>query len=193
MASFIPQAAAAAIPFILSLFQSSRQPKLEQIPTISGAQQDLLDRLLADILGGGGRFGIGGELFEQGFVQPAIANFENRIAPSIRGQFSSRGVSGGKLEADAIARAGRQVEQDIISQAARQQQALIGQALGTRGTQPQFIREQQGPIERALEPLAPIGAQAGADLLNQILNMFGPQGAAAPASGIGGSRVGFRG
>lgn len=105
----------------------SRKSKPSTLSTLDPKQRQLLDKYIQALEGGGGPLGdLFGQqdpaqlrsLFENSYAKPAYQNFSRNIAPTIMGQFRSKGLGDSSYAAGALADAGTNVQQGLDSQLA---------------------------------------------------------------------------
>jgi len=109
--------------FLDALF--GRSPKKEQVSSLTGGQEDLLNFIIQQAMGGQGGFGFDEEFFQKSFTDPAMRQFEQRIAPQIQQKYIGAGAGRGSNVQDALTRAGADVQGGLDEQRA----ALLNQAL----------------------------------------------------------------
>ena len=73
-------------------FLTGSDPSLQQVDLLSSGQTSLLDDLINRILSGSGGFGFDEDFFQSSFVDPALREFQNRIAPGIQQKFIQAGA-----------------------------------------------------------------------------------------------------
>lgn len=110
--------------------------KQNQQTPIQGQQQQLIDQLLAS-LGGQGPysdlFNVNEESFNQGFREPAMAQFRNQTAPQIQQSYIASGQQRGTGLEDTLSRAGVDMDMMLNQMYAQQQQQAQQNKLGTIG------------------------------------------------------------
>ena len=162
-------------------FLTGSDPSLQQVDLLSSGQTSLLDDLINRILSGSGGFGFDEDFFQSSFVDPALREFQNRIAPGIQQKFIAAGAGRGTNVQDALTRAGTDVEGTLAQlRAGLLNQGLDRQLQGSQlalGTQTQGF--QPVPGSTGLLPdiasgiasgfAGPIGA-AGANALTSGIN-----------------------
>lgn len=186
---------------IMGLFGSKKKKKkAKPISTLDPQQQQLYNQYIQS-LGGQGpfsdlyNFNAEGynDVFYKTVGRPAYRNFNENIVPGITGQFRSNNLMNSSYTGDALARAGRDVQENLDAQRsanvfAGQQQAnqnkqnAIQNILGMQTFAMQ--KPQQGApstIDQILGTLAPKAGEWFADYLKG----FGQAGTAAPAAPIG--------
>jgi len=115
-------------------------PKTEQISALTPEQQDLLANLIDKIMSGSGGFGFDEDFFQKSFVDSALQEFDQRIAPQIQqkaigggfggatsGINSSIAQEGARLEGNLASKRG-----DLLNQALDRGLQASGLALGTK-------------------------------------------------------------
>lgn len=132
--------------------------KVKKMNNLNTGQENILDQILAGLMGQGGPFaGMFGEfdptattnMFEQGVAAPAMRNFQQRVIPSIMQSFADQGASSGL--SNSLATAGRDMEENLNSQLAQylwqaqmqhQQNRMqgLGLGLGTKAFTP-YVQE----------------------------------------------------
>jgi len=155
-------------------------PQNRQVSQFTSGQEDFLTNLLQRLTSGEGGFGFDEDSFQSSFVDPALRQFQNRIAPQIQQQFIGSGFSQGSSLENALTRAGADVQGGLDQQRAQLLNAALNRQL--QGTQTalgarQFGIEQdpgnEGFSSFALPVLGataggffggPAGAQLGAGL-----------------------------
>ncbi|MEN8236141.1 MAG: hypothetical protein ABFQ95_01110 [Pseudomonadota bacterium] len=140
-------------------------PSTQQVGTLTGGQDDLLNQIIGGLSGSGplaGLFGVNQDFFQSSFVDPALNTFQNRIAPAIQQKFIASGGARGSGLDDTLTRAGADVQGQLNQQLAglinnAQNRALQGAQLGL-GTQ--AFQNVQDPGSQGLFPelLSGIGA-----------------------------------
>ena len=143
-------------------------PKSRKVDFLNEGQTDLLNDLIRRVMSGSGGFGFDEDFFQQSYVDPAMREFEGRIAPSIQQKFIGAGTGRGSNVQDALTRAGADVEGSLAKQRAELlNQALNRQLQGTQlalGTK-QFGLEQTPGEDGFLSFAAPLlGGLAGGAL-----------------------------
>lgn len=126
----------------LSRFLFGRKEKMEQVPTMTPEQQQLLSQILGGVgapLGAGMErlseiLGGAPEAFEA-FQAPAMRQFREEIVPGIAERFT--GMDGGAQRSSAFAqtlgRAGESLAERLSAQRAGLQQQALSQLLGLTG------------------------------------------------------------
>lgn len=173
----------------MSFFFGSK-PRNERVDLLTGEQTDLLNQMIRNIMAGTGGFGFDEDFFQRSFVDPAMREFENRIAPGIQQKFIGAGAARGSNVQDALTRAGADIEgslarqrAELLNQALNRQLQGAGLALGTK----QFGIEQVPGEEGFASYALPIAGAVGGGLIG------GPAGAQIGA-GLGGAGAqGLRG
>lgn len=102
-----------------------RRSKNKRVDLLNQGQQNLLESIIERAMSGSGGFGFDEEFFEQNYVNPALRQFESRIAPSIQQKFIGAGAGRGSNLQDALTRAGADVQGSLDKQRAE----LLNQAL----------------------------------------------------------------
>lgn len=152
-------------------------PQNRQVDLFTGGQQDFLTNLLQRLMSGQGGFGFDEESFQSSFVDPALNQFQNRIAPAIQQKFIGSGFARGSSLENALTRAGADVQGSLDTKRAELINAALNRQLqGSQialGARPFGI--QQDPGSTGLLPEIAGGIGAG---------FAGPFGAAA-GRGIG--------
>ena len=123
--------------FLDTLF--GRSPKNEQVSRLTGGQDDLLNFIIQQAMGGQGGFGFDEDFFQQNFADPAMRQFEQRTAPGIQQKFIGAGAGRGSNVNDALTRAGADVQggldkqrAGLLNQALDRQLQAAGLGLGTQ-------------------------------------------------------------
>lgn len=153
-------------------------PKLDSFSLLTGGQEDVLSDLINKILGNAGGFGFNEDFFQQNYVNPALNQFQNRIAPSIQQKFIGAGAGRGSNIQDALTRAGADVQggldqkrAELLNQALNRSLQGAQFALGTKAQGFQQNPGEEGFTSFALPTLGsiaggfiggPSGAQIGA-------------------------------
>lgn len=132
------------------LFGGKKKKKPKRTSTLDPQQQALYNDYIASIRGEGPmkdlyNFDAQGynNVFDQTVAKPAYRNFNENIVPGITGQYRSNNLMNSSYSADALGRAGRDVQENLDSQRSAnifsgQQQAnqnkqnAIGGLLGTQ-------------------------------------------------------------
>jgi len=173
-------------------FFFGRGDRFEQIPTVTGGQQNILDQILGGLSGGGfgeGPLGAGLQNLMQllsgspealeAFQAPALRQFEEQIVPSIAERFSGLGAQRSSAFPQALSQAGASLAEQLSAQRAGLQSGALSQlqSLLGLGLQPQFqlasIPGQEGLFQKFAgglgEILGGLGKKAlGAGLLGAI-------------------------
>lgn len=164
------------------LFGKAKQPK--QVSTLDPQQRHLFDQYIQGLQGQGGPLGdVFGqfdpqqqrELFQKEYAKPAYENFQQNIVPGITGQFRGNNLQNSSYAGQALANAGRGVQQGLDTNLARilyeaQQGSLNRRHQGANFALGQstfgFQQPQEDPFQSLLKGLA---GSAG--------NLFGDWGA----------------
>lgn len=167
-------------------FLFGRKPQNRQVSLQTEGQQDLLNQLIQQIMGGQGGFGFDEDFFQRSFADPALRQFETQTAPSIQQRFIGAGAGRGSNVQDVLARAGADVQggidqkrAELLNQALDRQLRGAQTALGTRAFGIEQDPGEQGFFQSVIAPAA--GAAFG-----------GPVGAALGQGAAGLIRRGFR-
>jgi hypothetical protein len=97
--------------------------KIRKSQKYSPEQMQAFQQLFSSLTGGGGAFSdVFGEfdptatqqMFEQGFVEPSMRNFNQRVIPEIMQSFADQGASSGL--SNSLASAGRDLQSNLGSQ-----------------------------------------------------------------------------
>ena len=104
-------------------------PQNRQVDQFTGGQKDLLTDLINKILSGQDGFGFDEDAFQSSFVDPALKQFQNRIAPQIQQQFIGSGFSQGSSLENALTRAGADVQGGLDQQRAQLLNAALDRQL----------------------------------------------------------------
>ena len=160
-------------------FLTGSDPSLQQVDLLSSGQTSLLDDLINRILSGSGGFGFDDDFFQSSFVDPALREFQNRIAPGIQQKFIAAGAGRGTNVQDALTRAGTDVEGTLAQlRAGLLNQGLDRQLEGSRlalGTQTQGFQ----PVPGSTGLLSDIGSAVGSGSANPFGQQLGKAGASA--------------
>ncbi len=171
-------------------FFGGRQEQMQQVPTKTGGQMDLLSQILQS-LGGGGQAGqgqqaalqnligmlTGSQESFQAFEEPARRGFREQTIPDILERFSGAGARSSSGLQQTLAGAGRGLESDLAQQRGGMQKNAVMQLLANFLGQSQLGLGTQ-TFENIQRP-----AQQG---LGQTLLDFSGPGLQAVGAGIGG-------
>ena len=204
-------AAGAVIGGAVGLFGSKKKKKkkAKQISTLDPQQQKLYGDYVKSIRGEGPmadmyNFDAEGynSVFDQTIGRPAYRNFQENIIPGITGQYRQNNLMNSSYSAEALSRAGRDVQENLDAQRSAnifqgQQQSNINKqnAINNILGMQTFAYEQPGPEKKSGidQILGSIGPQAGewfADYLGNKKSSMGttPTATSAPtASGYKGT------
>ncbi len=100
-------------------------PQNRQVNQFTSGQEDFLTNLLQRLTSGQGGFGFDEDAFQSSFVDPALNQFQNRIAPAIQQSFIGQGAGRSSSLQDALTRAGADVQGGLDQQRA----SLLNEAL----------------------------------------------------------------
>ena len=164
----------------------------KKVDLLSGEQQDLLNYIIENVLGGKGGFGFDENFFQQSYVDPALKQFESRTAPSIQQKFIGAGAGRGSNIQDALTRAGADVQgsldqqrAELLNQALNRQLQGAGLALGTRPFGYEQDPGSEGFTSFALPAIgSAIGSYYGGPAGAQIGQGLGQAGATALNQGF---------
>ncbi len=178
--------------------------RIENVPTLTGGQGDLLSQLLGGLGGEGGGLEMGlqnimgllsgdpGAL--EAFQAPAIRQFEEQTVPGLAERFSGLGSGAQQSSAfgQALSSAGAGLSENLSAQRAglqqnalSQLQSLLGLGLGTQAFQPTQIAGTEGFAQGALKGLGSLAGGIGSSVLGA-----GTMGALTP--GVRGFSGGLR-
>lgn len=132
------------------------KPKREQVSLLSRGQADLLNDIIQKSMQGSEGFGMDENFFQQSFVDPALRQFQSRIAPQIQQKFIGAGAGRGSNLQDALLRAGADVQGNLdqqraqlLNQALERQLKAAQTALGTRTFANQITPGTTGLLQEA--------------------------------------------
>jgi hypothetical protein len=176
-------------------FFSGRKERYQQVPTMTGQQQDFLSQLL----GGLGAGGLGGQGYEQSiqkllqilngspeafaaYEAPMKRQFQEETMPNILERFSGSGARSSSGLQQTLAGAGEKLSENLASQRANLQQNAISQLLGN------FLKQSQlGLGTKSFENVFRPGQQSGLERLLGGLGGIGNAAGQAFGSGMGGN------
>lgn len=178
-----------AIGGTLGLFGSRKKKrKAKQISTLDPRQQELYGQYVDSLRGQGPLGNLYGydaaganQNFDANVSRPAYRNFQENIIPKITGQFRSGGLENSSYLTNALARAGRDVQENLDAQrsnmifngqqnANTSRQNAINSILGTQTFAQQRPQERSGTIDQILGKLAPNSGEWFADYLKGFKN-----------------------
>jgi len=148
-------------------FFTGQKEKMQQVPTKTAGQQDLLSQILGNL----GQGGLGGQGYEaaiqnllgilsgspeafQAFEAPAKRQFQEETIPNILERFSGAGARSSSGVQQALGGAGRQLEENLSAQRAGLQQNAVQQLLSNFMGQGQLGLGTQ-TFENILRPAQP--------------------------------------
>lgn len=131
-------------------------------------------------------------VFDQNVARPAYRGFQENIIPQITGQFRSNNLMNSSYAGEALARRGRDVQENLDALRAAQQfegqqaaqnrqQQGIQNILGMTTFDYDPSNQQPNSIDRILNGLAPVAGQTFGNFLNKRMNAGGPQSALGSA------------
>lgn len=168
--------AGAGLGFVSGLFGSKKKKKKKPKPisTLDPQQQGLYDEYVNGLRGQGPMAGqynfdanAANQNFDLNYSRPAYRNFRENIIPDITSQFRNRNTQNSSYAGQALARAGRDVQESLDAQRSNYLY---------QGEQNAFNRRQKG-VENALgtttfDYQTPAPQQKSG--IDQILNSLGP-------------------
>lgn len=176
-----------------------RRERVQQLPTKTGGQMDLLSQIL-ESLGGGGLGGQGQQAALQNllgilqgtpesfaaFEAPARRGFQEQTIPNILERFTGKGAGSSSGLQQTLAGAGRQLEEGLAQQRGTMQQNAVQQLLGN------FLRQSQlglgtQTFENVMSPEQPGWLQQLLGSLSGGMGQFGG-GVGQAAGGAAGRR-----
>lgn len=177
----------------MSFFQG-RKERFEQVPTMTGGQQDLLSQLLGNL----GQGGLGGQGYEQSiqkllqiisgepgafeaYEAPMKRQFQEETVPGLLEQFSGAGARSSSGMQQTLARAGESLSEKLGAQRAGLQENAIQQLLGS------FMGQSKlGLGAKSFENIFRPGEQSGFEKLLGGLGGFGQAAGTVLGAGAGG-------
>ena len=183
----------AAANFAGSLFGSKKKKRHKKVSTLSPEAQALYNDYIASIRGEGPfsdlyNFDAEGynKVFDQSVARPAYRNFQENIIPGITGQYRQNNLMNSSYSAEALSRAGRNVQENLDAQRAQnvfagQQQSnlnkqnAINNVLNTQ-TQAYLKPGEQKPgiVDQVLNSVAPAAGDWFADYLRRSKSPTAP-------------------
>ena len=162
-------------------FMFGKKESMQQVPTMTGGQTDLLNQLLGALQGGGeGLMGQGGQYLSdmlsgspeamQKFEAPYMRQFQEQTVPSVTERFSSlgSGSQGSSAFGQQMGAQAAGLSENLAAQRGQLQQGALSQLLGMGqmglGAQP-FGYFHKQPTQGFMQGMAPgIGAALGMGL-----------------------------
>jgi hypothetical protein len=185
----IGTAAGGVLGAIGGLFGKKKKPKQKKLGAFDPQQQALYNDYVQGIRGQGPlsnlyNFDAQGynNVFDQTIGRPAYRNFQENVIPGITGQFRQGNIMNSSYTGEALARAGRNVQENLDAQRAAnvfngQQQAQQNQANAINSILGMSTFAYQKPqartpssMDQILNTLAPDSGQWLADTLNTLRN-----------------------
>ena len=177
--------------------KKKRKPK--QISTLDPQQQQLYDQYVQSIRGEGPLAGLHGfdaqganQNFDANVARPAYRNFQENIIPQITGQFRSGNLQNSSYAGQGLARAGRDVQENLDAQrsnmifngqqnAQNSKNSALNNILGMQTFAQERPREQQpSAINQVFSQMAPKAGDWFADMLSQYSQKAGTAAPAMP-------------
>lgn len=188
----------AGIGGLVGLFGSKKKKKKKpkQISTLDPKQQTLYDEDVKSLYGNGQFSNLynfdadaANKNFDQMYSRPAYRNFEENVVPKITGQYRSGNLENSSYSAEALSKAGRDVQENLDahrgnmiyqgSQAAQDRKfQAIDRTLGRQTFAYEQPQESRNGVDQILNSLGPEASKWFADYLK---NKNQGQGQTAPA------------
>lgn len=158
---------------IAGLFGSKKKKKKKKVSTLDPMQQELNKSQYDSILGKGPLADLynydpqaANDVFSKTIANPAYRDFQEKLAPEITGQFRGQGLQNSSYVGDALAKAGRNVQESLD---ARRAEYLYGEQQGARNAKRSAVENLQNRQTFAYDKRAPSGGG-----IDSILNSITP-------------------
>jgi len=110
-------------------------------------------------------------VFEQTIANPAYRSFQEKLAPTITGQFRNQGLQNSSYVGDALSKAGRDVQESLNAQ---RSQYLYGEQENARNAKRNAVENLQNRNTQQLSAPRPQSQQSGGFDIGNILSQFNP-------------------
>lgn len=161
---------------IAGLFGKKKKKK-KTLSTLDKRQQQLNEQQHQSILGKGPLADLynydpkaANEVFEKTIANPAYRQFKEELAPQITGQFRSQGLQSSSYAGDALAKAGRDIQEKLDAERSKY---LYGEQEGAKSAKRQAIENLQNRTTFDYQPNRQQSSSGGIDI-DSILKSFGP-------------------